>query len=472
MDGERGAGCACRMATCVHDRGTASRGPVAPVRRGPRHRAPRHRGPGRHTRWHRGVRQWLGRPTRADAQSGAVTALFSVPEGMAYAAIAGFSPLAGLYAGAVPAVVGSLFARTTLMVTTLTSAIALTARTALSDAGLDPTDPSCVASLTLLVGVCMALFAALRLGLLLRLVSGAAMTGFSAGIAVQIIAGAVGDATDYHSPHHNRLVHLADWFAHISTWSKAATAASAAAVVVWAVAHRHPRLRSLSILLALVTVSAAVAVSGHDVPLAGSLGAVPAGLPRVTLPDWQVLPRLLPGAAAVAVVALAQAAGIPRTVSGPSDRKGAGAADILAQSAANLGGAFFQALPAGGSLSRTGVAQAAGARTRWAGIFSGLLLAALVATMGPLAARIPLPVIGALVAIIGCKLIAARTRDIRDVMNSGPVDATVILLTFLATTQEPLDRALLVALAASLLARLAAPVRAVYRNTLAAISRP
>ncbi|MEU9247821.1 SulP family inorganic anion transporter [Streptomyces sp. NPDC048385] len=466
MDGEGGAGCVCEAGTCVHDRVPASRRPVASARHEPRHRAP-----GRCTRWHRGVRSRLGRPTRADVQAGAVTALFSVPEGMAYAAIAGFSPLAGLYTGAVPAVMGSLFARTALMVTTLTSAIALTSRTALSDAGLDPTDPSCVASLTLLVGVCMALFTALRLALLLRLVSGAAMTGFSAGIAVQIVAGAVDDATEYHSPHHNRLVHLADWFAHISTWSKAATAASAAAVVVWAVAHRHPRLHSLSILLALVTASAAVAVSGHAVPLAGSLGAVPAGLPRITLPDWQVLPRLLPGAAAVAVVAMAQAAGIPRTLSGSSGHKDSAAADILAQSMANLSGAFFQALPAGGSLSRTGVAQSAGARTRWAGVFSGLLLTVLVATIGPLAARIPLPVIGALVAVIGCKLIAARTRDIRGALDSGPVDAAAILLTFLATTQAPLDQALLVALAASLLARLAAPVRSVYRNTVAALSR-
>lgn len=103
------------------------------------------------------------------------------------------------------------------------------------------------------------------------------------------------------------------------------------------------------------------------------------------------------------------------------------------------------------------MAQAAGACTRWAGIFSGLLLAALVATLGPLPARIPLPVIGALVTVIGCKLIAARTRDIRGALNSGPADTTVILPTFLSTTQAPLDQSLLVALAAAPPARPAAP---------------
>lgn len=321
----------------------------------------------------------------------------------AYAAIAGFNPLAGLYAGAVPAVVGSLFARTALMVTTLTSAIALTARTALLGAGLDPANPADVAALTLDVGVRMAVFAAVRLEALLRLVSGAAMTGFSVGIDVQITAGAGDDATGYHSPHNNRLVHLSDWFAHIGTWSTAATEASVAAVLVWIVAHAHPRLHRLAILLALAGASVAVAAGGLAVPLAGSLGAIPAGLPGLSLPDWQILPRLLPGAAAV--VALAQAAGIPRTVPGSPCGKGSGTADILSQSAANLSGAFFQALPAGGFL------------------------------------------------------------------RSGPVSAAVILLT-LATTQAPLEQALAVALAASLLARLAAPALSVYRNTVAAFSRP
>ncbi|MGN5381178.1 SulP family inorganic anion transporter [Streptomyces lasalocidi] len=428
-------------------------------------RGPRHRRPPRRVRWLRGAGQWLGRPTGADVHSGVITALFSIPEGMALAAIAGLNPLAGLYAGAVPAVVGSLLARTAVMVTTLTSVIALTGHTTLVEAGLDPADPSDVAAMTFLVGVCMALFAVARLGVLLRLVSGAAMTGVSAGTAVQIIAGAVDDATEYHSPHHNKLVHLADWFAHISTWSKAATGVSVAAVLVWALAHHHPRLRSVSILLALVTVSTAVVLGGLTVPLAGLPGAIPSGLPRITLPDWHVMPQLLPGAVAVAVVALVQAAGISPAASDSAGRKNSGTADILAQSVANLSGAFFQALPVGGSLSRTGVALAAGARTRWAGIFSGLVLAALVAVLGPLAARIPLPVIAALVAVIGCKLIAARIHDIHRNLHSGPVSAGAILLTFLATTQAPLERVLAAALAASLLARLATSVRSLRRDT-------
>ncbi|MCC2275234.1 SulP family inorganic anion transporter [Streptomyces sp. ET3-23] len=396
----------------------------------------------------------LRRPTAADASAGLITALFSIPEGMAYAAIAGFDPVAGLYSGAVPAVLGSAFARTALMVTTLTSAISLTAHGVLLDARLDPVDPANVAALTLAVGIAMTVFAALRLGSLLRLISPGAMTGFSVGIAVQIIAGSLDDATGYHPGHHNKLLHIADWAAHAGSWATGPTVVAGATVAVWGLVHLVRRLRALSVLIALAVVSAAVAVCGPEVPLAGSLGPIPAGLPALTLPAWDALPHLATGACAVALVGLAQAAGIPATTPHPDTSRTAIAKDILAQAAANIGGAFFQALPAGGSLSRTGVALAAQGRTRWTGIFSGAVLALLVCTLAPLVARIPLAVIGALIIIIGAKLITGRLDAIHTAWRTGPLEAVAIILTFLTATQAPLHYAIVLGLLLSLAIRL------------------
>lgn len=87
----------------------------------------------------------LGRPRFQDVVAGLVTGLFSTPEGMAHASIGGFNPVSGLYSGMLSTVLGSLFARTVLMVTTLTSALALTSRGVLTAVGLDPTDPANVA---------------------------------------------------------------------------------------------------------------------------------------------------------------------------------------------------------------------------------------------------------------------------------------------------------------------------------------
>ncbi len=97
----------------------------------------------------------LGRPQFRDVIAGLVTRLFSIPEGMAYASIGGFNPVTGLYSGIVATIVSSALARTVLIVTTLTSALALTSRSVLVNSGLDPADPGNVAALAIVVGAVM-----------------------------------------------------------------------------------------------------------------------------------------------------------------------------------------------------------------------------------------------------------------------------------------------------------------------------
>jgi SulP family sulfate permease len=179
----------------------------------------------------------LGRPNSRDVLSGLVTGLFSIPEGMAYASIGGFNPVVGLYSGVVPGIVASLFTRTVLMVTTLTSAIALSSRSVLKEAGLDPTDLANVAALAVVVGVVMLIFGLLRFGSIMNFVSNAVMTGFSTGIALQIIAGVLGDATGYKPQSGNTIGKFIDSLAHIGLWQPTAVAVAAATVAVWAVFH-------------------------------------------------------------------------------------------------------------------------------------------------------------------------------------------------------------------------------------------
>nr|BFE72351.1 hypothetical protein GCM10020092_056520 [Actinoplanes digitatis] len=251
--------------------------------------------------------QLMRQPTGSDVSAGLVTGLFSIPEGMAYAAIAGFSPVAGLFSGVVPAIVGSLTARTVLMVTTLTSAIALTSQSVLSSAGLDPADASNVALLAVMTGLVMALMGALRLGAVMSFVSNAVMTGFSTGIALQIITGVLEDSTGYQPQGHNKLVRLGDWLLHLGSWQLTTTLVAAATVVVWALAHAVRRLETVALLVAMVAVTLAVGLLGTDVELVKGIAEIPASLPHLTVPDWPAFPALLGGAVSVALVALAQA---------------------------------------------------------------------------------------------------------------------------------------------------------------------
>ncbi|MFF7442718.1 SulP family inorganic anion transporter [Streptomyces sp. NPDC008122] len=153
------------------------------------------------------------------------------------------------------------------MITTLTSAIALTGQSALADAGLDPHDAGNVAALTVLVGVIMLLMGVLRLGVVLSFVSNAVMVGFSTGIALQIITGVLKDATGYQPRGHNKLTQLADWLVHVGDWKPSATLVAAATVAAWALARAVKRLEPVALLIAMVAVSVVVAVLGTDVEL-------------------------------------------------------------------------------------------------------------------------------------------------------------------------------------------------------------
>ncbi|UKJ66056.1 SulP family inorganic anion transporter [Cellulosimicrobium cellulans] len=380
-----------------------------------------------------------------------VTGLFSIPEGMAYASIAGFNPVAGLYAGVAPAIVGSLTARTVLMITTLTSAIALTSQSVLAAAGLDPTDPANVATLTIMVGLVMLVLGALRLGAVMSFVSNAVMVGFSTGIALQIITGVLEDATGYDPQGHNRLYQLGDWLVHVTSWDVASTLVAAGTILVWALARSVRRLVPVALLVAMVAVTVVVVAAGIDVRQVADIASIPSALPGMSLPDVSAAPALVGGAVAVALVGLAQAASIAPSMPNPDGSRSDTNADFRSQGWANVAGGLFQALPSGGSMSRTGVAAEAGARTRWAGVVSGVFLALVVLLLGGLAELIPMPVIGGLILVVGGELVWGKRREIVLVLRTSPLSSLAMVVTFVATTQVPLQQAIVVGAVLSLL---------------------
>jgi SulP family sulfate permease len=392
----------------------------------------------------------LGRPTFRDVIAGLVTGLFSIPEGMAYASIGGFNPVAGLYSGMVSTILGSMLARTVLMVTTLTSALALSSRSVLTAAGLDPEDPRNVAALALVVGAVMLIFGLCKFGSIMNFVSNAVMTGFTTGIAVQIIAGVIVDSTGYRPNSHNTIGKFVDAFTHVGAWQPAPCLVAASTVVVWAAFHFVKPLHAFATLIALVVVTVAVVVMHVDVETVGDIASIPNELPPLVLPHPDAIPGLLGGGLAIALVALAQAAGIAATVPNPDGSRSNTSRDFVAQGAANLAGGLFGALPTGGSLSRTGVAVSAGAKTRWAGIFAGVWMMLLVLVAGSLAEVIPMPVIGGLVLVIGVELVAGRASDIMLVLRTAPLSAVAMVVTFLATTELPLHQAILIGAITSL----------------------
>lgn len=393
----------------------------------------------------------LAKPTRRDAVAGLLTGLFSIPEGMAYASLGNFPASLGLWTGIAPTIVGSLLTRTVLMVTTLTSGIALTTASVLRDAGLKTNDVGAIATITVIVGVTMTLLGLLRLGSIMSFVSTAVMTGFTVGISVQIIAGIMKDATGFTPTVHNTLGKIGQVLWHFSDWQGATVSVTLATILVWAGFRLFKHTAQLATLLSLLGVTAVSAALQLDIPRGSSLAKIPSSLPPITLPELSAVPSLAVGSLAIVIVALAQAAGISAAIPNPDDSRPDTSGDFIAQGAANIAGGFFGALPSGGSLSRSGVSSTAGAQTRWAGIFAGLWLAVIVLVAGPLTGYIPMSVIAGLLIIIGSELLLGRRKQILLVARTSAYSLLAMVATFVATTALPLQLAIFVGAGLSIL---------------------
>ena len=236
-------------------------------------------------------------------------AIGSVPDGMAASVLAGVSPIHGLYASFAGRVGGGLTASTQLMVITTTSAAALAAGSTLED--LSPQErPGALLLLTLLAGAAMVAAGVLRLGRFTRFVSHSVMIGFLSGVAVNIIAGQIPDATGAAAEGSFALEKAWNVVIHPSRIEAASlfTGASALAIMVLL---RRTRVAAFSAVVALVVPTAVVLMTGAGVAQVADQGDIPTGVPLPAWPEWSAFSlSLLAGALAVAAIVVVQGVGV------------------------------------------------------------------------------------------------------------------------------------------------------------------
>ena len=350
---------------------------------------------------------------RADAQAGLLGALLVLPQGIAFAALAGLPPAMGLAAAALPCAVAALGGSSRHVVSGPTNATALALGAMLVPLVAGDTSlllPLALA-LTLLVGLMQTGLALARLGALANFISPAVMLGFTTGAAALIAwhalagcMGAAGRATPWQA--WAAWTTGPDGVAQSAMWVGGITLAAAAAGRRWW--RRGPYL-----LLALVLGTAAGWwLTRH--PLAGPLplqvGSPPSAWPQWRWP-WTDAARLLPlgsallqAALALAIVALGQAMAIAKTLAARTGDALDANRECLGQGLGNLVAACSGGMVVCGSLNRSLPNLEAGARTPLAAVASAGCLIALVALAGPVLAWIPLAAVGALLLVVAWSL--------------------------------------------------------------------
>ncbi len=396
------------------------------------------------------VRGYRVSTLRGDLFAGLTVAMVAVPQSMAFANIAGVPEVYGLYTAIIGAVVGGLLTSSRYLAPgpTNTAAI-LTAGSLGAAASLPGLSVIQVAvMLALLVGVIQIFFAFARLGELVRYVSRSVIIGFSAGagvlIAIKQIAPLLGMNTrDVQSTWHGlfAVIHELTHTASQPNWHPMLVG-GVSLLVLW-VCRGLPRWVP-GYLLAVVAGAVAVVVSGWTSAELRLVGELPRGLPPAVAPPlrldaWRAL---LTPAFAIALVGMIEVVSISKTLAARSGDRIDANREFLNLGVTNTVGSFFQCIPSSGSFSRSALNADSGARSRFACILGGVLVAVIFLTLAPAARYIPMASIAVLLIVIGLKLI--DVAYFRRLLASNKADLLVCVGTLAATLTFPLEWAVLV----------------------------
>ncbi len=351
---------------------------------------------------------------RADLAAGLLGALLVLPQGVAFATLAGLPPEYGLYSAIVPCIVAALFgsSRHVMSGPTNANSLALFAVLAPLAAAGSPAYIQLALAVTVLVGVMQWLVGVLRLGSLAHFISPSALFGFTSGAAVLIAVHALKDALGLPSPEaHGAGAVLESVATHLGQVHPGALLVTLVTLVTALLARRLDK-RKPYMLLGLAAGTFAAWVFNTWVLTPGSapvpvLGAIAQPWPPFHVPsvDWRALPDLLSLAFALTIVALAQSISIAKAVATRSGQRIDANREFVGQGLSNVVGGFFSCYLSCGSLNRSIPNFEAGAKTPLASVFSALLLMLLVAVSAPLLALIPHAAISGLLLLVAWTLL-------------------------------------------------------------------
>ena len=374
----------------------------------------------------------------ADLVAGLTASIPSIPDAMASGVLAGLNPIVGLYGMMIGTPIAALFTSSAFMTVGTTSAMAITIGTAMT--GYQGQEQiSALVTIALVIGLVQVMAGLMRLGFLVRFVSNAVMTGFLSGLGVLIILSQLGDLTGYSSEFSNKVVKAVDLLLHLDQVDIPTTIIGLAAIALILLFDRT-RLNKFSMLIGLIIVAILPVIFGWDtVTLVGDTADIPAGFPKPVIPTLIFDLDLITVGIAVAVIGLVQGAGVSMGYINPDGKYPDISKDFVGQGIANTAVSLFQGLPVGGSLSSTALVVSAGAKTRLANVFTGLIAIIAVLLFAPLIEKLPMAGLAAILIIAGVQSI--KVPRIQNVWQVNNASRAVMIFTFIATLVVPIQNA-------------------------------
>ncbi len=393
-------------------------------------------------------KDWLG----SDLVAGLTTAAVVIPKAMAYATIAGLPIQVGLYTAFVPLIVYAVLGTSRPLSVTTTTTLAILTAAELGQV-VPNGDPAALvqatALLTLMVGAILIAASVLRLGFVANFISEPVLIGFKAGIGVVIIVDQLPKVLGIHFAKgtflHN-VESIVVGLPHVSLPTLAVGAFTIGGLAV--IEKLRPRWPApLIIVAAAIAAVSLFALQNYGISL---VGAIPAGLPAVSVPDLGLAQQLWPGALGIALMSFTETIAAGRAFARTDEPPLRPNAELVATGVANAAGAFMGAMPAGGGTSQTAVNRMTGARTQVAGVVTALMTLLTMLFLSPLIALMPNAVLAGTVIVYSVGLI--KPIDFRNILRIRRTEFIWAIAAFLGVMLVGTLQGILVAIIISLVA--------------------
>ncbi|HFQ5077233.1 SulP family inorganic anion transporter [Vibrio vulnificus] len=389
---------------------------------------------------------------QADFWAGLTGAIIVLPQGIAYAMIAGLPAEFGLYTAIIPAILASLFGSSHHLISGPTAALSVIVFTTVSQFA-EPSTPLYIQlcfTLTLCAGLIQLLFGLLRFGAVVNFVSHSVVLGFTAGAAIVIGVSQLKHVLGLqYNSGETAMENLLLLGSHFVDFNGKELSVGMVTILVCVMCKRiWPKLPHM-LLATLASMAFALWMNqaGYSVLMVSevsssylSLSSPFAGLSHVE--------PMLGGIVAVAMLGLVEAISISRSVALKSRQSLDSNQEFVGQGISNIVGSFFSCYVSSGSFTRSGVNYSSGAKTPLAAVFAALLLLVIMLLFAPYAAYIPIAGMGGLLLVVAWHLV--DVHHITTIVKHDKKEAVVLVATCLAALFLHLELSIYVGVGASL----------------------
>lgn len=392
----------------------------------------------------------------ADMLAGLTGAAIALPQGVAFAAIAGMPPEYGLYTCMVPAIIAALFGSSWHLVSGPTTAASIIMFASLSGMAIPGSEKYVALAITLafMVGVLQLVMGLVRLGALVNFISHSVVVGFTAGAACLIAAKQANEFLGIDIPDGMHLFNTIEFlWVNWEQLHPLVMLVSVITLLTGILAQR--RLGGMSMIAALLVGSAAAALFnlafGEQTSGIGMVGALPQQLPPLSMPQFsfETFRQLSPLALAMTLFALTEAVSIARSISLKTGQPINGNQEFIGQGLSNILGSFFSSFVATGSFNRSGANYDAGARSPLAAVMAGVLLIVLVLLLAPLTSHLPKAAVSGLLFLVAWRLI--NFAQIHKILRADEKEAIILGVVFFGTVFFSIEFAILAGVILSLM---------------------